>query len=398
VPVGYTSKLPRTAELVVVGGGIIGAATAFYASRAGYRPVLLERRSALCTLTTAAAAGGFRLQLDREEELRLVRESVELFLNFAEVTGQREYDPQVRQQGYLWVTTSEDRAATQRRLVEAQRSWGLRDVEVLAGQDVRRRFPFISSHVVQGRFRAGDGLIDPKALTFGLVAGSRAWVGTGCEVLGFRVRGGRVTGVETSTGTVSTDTVVVAAGPFSGLVAAAAGVELPVTTVRRQKMVMPEVPEVPPDAPMTIDDDTGAHWRPAFRGAYLLFTDPETPPSPPEDEVPVDQGFAGRLLDPGSAVSVARVTSFWKKVWERGNAHWLLQAGQYTMTPDRRPLIGSTPVEGLYVNTGYSGRGVMGGPAGSRHLIDVMTGKVEPSDNPFRLDRSFAQRPHLDPL
>ena len=199
-------------------------------------------------------------------------------------------------------------------------------------------------------------------------------------------------------GTISTPAAVIAGGPLSGVVAAAADIELPIETVRRQKLVMPEVPEVPADAPMVIDDDTGAHWRPALAGAFLLFTDPTTPPGPPAEEVPTDSGFAFQLLDPESPQAVARITPFWREVWERGSAPWMLQAGQYTMTPDRRPLIGPTAIEGFYVNTGYSGRGVMGGPAGSRHLVDVVTGKIAPQDNPFRLDREFAKRPRLDPL
>ena len=73
-------------------------------------------------------------------------------------------------------------------------------------------------------------------------------------------------------------------------------------------------------------------------------------------------------------------------------------AGQYAMTPDRRPLLGPTPIDGLYVNTGYSGKGVMAGPAGSRHLVDVLTGKIRSEDNPYRLDRPFTDRPRLDPL
>jgi glycine/D-amino acid oxidase-like deaminating enzyme len=75
-----------------------------------------------------------------------------------------------------------------------------------------------------------------------------------------------------------------------------------------------------------------------------------------------------------------------------------MQAGHYTMTPDRQPLIGPTSVPGLFVNTGYSGRGVMGGPAGSRILVDVLTGKLRADANPFRFDREFVERPHLDPL
>jgi sarcosine oxidase subunit beta len=134
VPIAYTPDLPGTADLVIVGGGIAGASTAFHAARAGLRPVILERRPAVCTFTTAVAAGGFRLQLDDEEEFRLISESVDLFLRFEDVTGQREYGPGVRQQGYLWATTEEPRAEVQLRLAELQRGWGLTDVEILDGR------------------------------------------------------------------------------------------------------------------------------------------------------------------------------------------------------------------------------------------------------------------------
>jgi sarcosine oxidase subunit beta len=204
--------------------------------------------------------------------------------------------------------------------------------------------------------------------------------------------------VETTLGTVAAGAVVVAAGPFSGEVAGLAGVELPVAAVRRQKLVMPEVPQVPPSAPMTIDDDTGAHWRPAFRGASLLFADPSTPPSRPSEDVPLDHRFAFQLLDPASPVSVSRVAPFWREVWADWSAPWMLQAGHYTMTPDHRPLIGPTEVEGLLVNTGYSGRGVMAGPAGSRRLIDLLTGKLEPEANLLRPDRPFDAEPAVDIL
>jgi sarcosine oxidase subunit beta len=398
VPIAYTSDLPSQADLVIVGGGIAGASTAFHAVRAGLRPVILERRPALCTFTTAVAAGGFRLQVDDEEEFGLISESVDLFLHFEEVTAQREYGPGVRQQGYVWVTTEERRAEVQRRLVELQREWGLSDVEILDGDEARRRFPFLGPEVLQARFRAGDGLLDPIGLSLGLAAASGATVVPRCEVMGFHLDGDRLIAVETSLGPVGTEAAVVAAGPFSGVVAALADVHLPVTTVPRQKLVLPDVPLVPEDAPMTIDDDSGAHWRPALRGASLLFTDPATPPTEPTENVPLDASFAFRLLDPDSPVSVARVVPFWREVWGRGSAPWLLQAGQYTETPDRRPLIGPTVIEGLYVNAGYGGRGVMGSPAGSRILVDLVTGKLAPADNPYRLDREFSERSRLDPL
>jgi sarcosine oxidase subunit beta len=394
----YLPALPRTAELVIVGGGVVGAATAFHAARAGLRPLVLERRPALCSLTTAVAAGGFRLQLETPEQLELVRESTELFLNFAEVTGQPGYDAGVRQQGYLWLTTTARGVERQRRLVAQQRGWGVGDVELLDGDEARRAFPFLAPEVLQARFRAADGLLDPKAVTMGLAAASGAAAVTGCGVVGFRLRGGTVVEVETTLGRVAAGAVVVAAGPFSGEVARLAGVELPVTGVRRQKLVMPQVPQVPLAAPMTIDDDTGAHWRPAFRGASLLYADPSTPPSRPSEDVPLDHRFAFQLLDPASPVSVSRVAPFWREVWAAWSAPWMLQAGLYTMTPDHRPLIGPTEVEGLLVNTGYSGRGVMAGPAGSRRLVDLLTGKAAPAGNPLRPDRPFDAEPAVDIL
>jgi sarcosine oxidase subunit beta len=223
-----------------------------------------------------------------------------------------------------------------------------------------------------------------------LATASGAEIRTGCEVVGFEVTGKGLAAVLTRDGRIPAERAVVACGPFSGTVAATAGIELPVQPVIRQKVVLPSLPEVPSDAPMTIDDDIGTHWRPALRGAYLLFTDPETPPGEPLEDVPTDHHFAFRLLDPSSPTAAARITPFWEHVWARGSAHWLIHAGQYTMTPDHRPLIGESAVEGLWVNTGYSGHGIMGSPAGSRILVDCMTGAQE--DNPFRLDRAFEHR------
>jgi sarcosine oxidase, subunit beta len=385
---------PMRAELVVIGGGVVGAATAYHAARAGLRPLIVEARPQLCTLTTPVAAGAFRLQFDDIEELELARESVELFTRFVEATGQRRYDPDVRERGYLWLTTSESTAAAQRELVARLHGWGQTDVEVVDGDAVRERWPWVSPEVRQARWRAADGFLDTKELTFGLAEGSGAGVLLGHPVTGFEVHGERLRGVKTPAGTIDTDTAVIAAGPMSGPLAALAGVDLPLVTVRRQKLILPDAPEVPPDGPMTIDEDTGAHWRPAQgNGAWLLHTDPATEPSEPSMDVPTDHRFAFRLMDPASPVSVARVVPFWRDVWERGSRQWLLQAGQYTVTPDHRPLIGETAIAGLWVNTGYSGHGIMLSPAGSRVLVDAVTSSGRAA-NPFRPDRPTEERPH----
>ena len=113
---------------------------------------------------------------------------------------------------------------------------------------------------------------------------------------------------------------------------------------------------------MTIDEDTAAHWRPAPGGALALWPDPDEAAGDPLEQVPADPAFAERLLDPSSSTSLARVAPFWAAIWRGRRATWSVEAGQYTITPDQRPLIGQTAVRCLWVNTGYSGHGVMAGP------------------------------------
>jgi sarcosine oxidase, subunit beta len=389
-----SENLPRTTDIVIIGGGILGAATAYFAKRAGLRAVVIEKRPLLATLTTAAATGAFRAQFDNAAEMELVREGIALFSNFAEISELPGFDIGIHQQGYLWVATAPETVRRQRELVEQQRAWGLEDVEILSGDEARTRFPYLAPEVLAARYRAGDGWLDPRRLTCGyaLAAGSFATFVTNTTATGFLYSGERISGVSTTRGDISCGMAVVAAGPYSQAVARRAGLELPLTFVCRHRMMMPEVPEVPPDAPMTIDEETGAHWRPALQGAHLLWTAPDVPPGPPLEDVPASDEFAFGLLDPASDHNVARISPFWRNVWERNTEHWWLRAGQYSYTPDHRPLLGPTPISGLYVNCGYSGHGIMGSAGGSRIVIDTITGTVDPGDNPFRLSREMVPR------
>jgi len=297
----------------------------------------------------------------------------------------------LRHQGYLFVARSQEGARAQEELVAAQREWGLDDVELLDGISARRRFPYLADDIVNARFRQGDGWLEPRRLALELARASGARFETGRPVTGFTWEGDRIRGVTTDSGSVAAQTVVIAAGPLSGPLGKLAGLDLPLATVRRQKLIMPEVPQVPPDAPMTIEFETGAHWRPTGSGAHALWTAP-APAEPPLDDVPTSAAFAFGLLDPASDHALARIVPFWKEVWASSRLQWWLQAGQYTYTPDRRPLLGPTQIPGLAVNTGYSGHGIMGSIGGSRRAIDAITGRVKPEENPFRPDRPMQAR------
>ena len=394
--VRYAEQLPSRADLVVVGGGIVGCATAFFASRAGLDVVVIERHPALATLTTPVSTGAFRLQFDNTDEIALVREGIDLFDHFAERTGLDGWELGLRHGGYLFCSLTDGTLDRSRRLVERQRTWGLADVELLSGDEARYRWPWLSPAVLGARYRAGDGWLDPKRLAIGYAAASSAAFCTGMEVTGFQRTddGSRIIGLETSSGAISTEAVVVAAGPFTAQVAALAGLGLEIATTPRQKMVIPDLPAIPADAPMTIEEETAAHWRPALRGCLALWTDAETPSAQPSDAPAVDPGWAFGLLDPDSGHALARVAPFWADVWREGSVSWYLQAGQYEMTPDRRPYLGPGGPQGLHLNGGYSGHGIMASAAGSRLVVDLLTGRADPGANPFRIDRAMIAREH----
>ena len=138
---------------------------------------------------------------------------------------------------------------------------------------------------------------------------------------------------------------------------------------------------------MTIDQDTGAHWRPESPGAALAWAQPEEPPGEPTDQVLPNPMFPFEVLE-----GVSRLCPFWIEVAESLKRDQVfLTAGQYTVTPDDKPIIGPHPgVDGLFFNLGYSGHGVMAAPGGGRLLADLVTGRVADADNAFSFRRLAA--------
>lgn len=398
--------LPARVDLVVIGAGVAGAATAYFAARAGLKVLVVERRSSIASLTTAAATGAFRLQHDNVDELALVQEGLPLYLNFADASGLTGWNLGIRQQGYLFCSRTEASAAKGRDLVALQRSFGLTDVELLSGDEARARWPYLAPEILQVRFRAGDGFIDQVALAHGYAAASshaaqidgasrlgHATYAVETTVTGFvRDANGAIIGVRTNRGDVHAPQTVIAAGPWSGVVATLAGLDLSIAPTIRQKLVIPNLPAIDQTAPMTIDDETGSHWRPALAGAYALRTDPTTPVGEPLLEVPTDEAMAYALLDPTSPTSLALLAPFWRDVWRNGPPAWHLHAGQYEYTPDHRPFIGPTDQPGLFVNTGYSGHGVMCSAGGARRTVDLLLGRAAAAEEPFRVGRPMISR------
>ncbi len=379
VPVG--DDLPRQADLVIIGGGIIGCAGAFYASKAGLSTVVLERRDALGSWTTAASEECFRAQFDEPENVQMMLESIDVFERFAEITGLADWDIHLRQQGYLFMTAGDPDAVRAR--VEKQRGCGLSDVEFLDGDEVRYRFPTAGPEVTAASWRAKDGWLSAHELTYGFAKSSAAMFALRTEAKGITTDSEGVSAVVTNRGTVATRRVMISAGPFAAVVASWLGINLPLVNLRRQKAVIGRVPQVPRNAPMTIDNDTGAYWRPEVDGAALGWALPEEP-TPASENVPTDWTFPAIVLE-----GAARLTPFWNDVAETlTQDNVFLSAGQYTCSPDNKPIIGpSACVNGLYFNLGYAGHGIMASPGGSRLAIDLLLHPELDEHNQFRLER-----------
>jgi sarcosine oxidase subunit beta len=385
ITVPHGDELPRSADVVIVGGGIIGCATAFYASKAGFDVVVLERREGLGTLTTAASEECFRAQFDEPENVKMMLESIAVFEHFADLVKIADCDIHLHQQGYLFLTNGDPEVLRKR--VEQQRGIGLADVEYLPGDEVRQRFSYVGPDVTAATWRARDGWLSAHELTFGFAKGSAAFFALRTGATGIRLDGQGVAAVTTARGEIATRCAVIAAGPFAGVVASWVGARLPLANLRRQKAVLGQVPIMPPRAPMTIDNDTGVYWRPEVWGAALGWALPE-PASEPLELVPTDWTFPAVALD-----GAARLVPFWAQVAEKlTRDNVFLSAGQYTCTPDNKPIIGPyASVPGLFFDLGYAGHGIMASPGGARLLVDLILNPAGNEGNPFRYERFAAE-------
>jgi sarcosine oxidase subunit beta len=326
-----------------------------------------------------------RAQFVEPENVAMMAESIAFYQHFAEHTGLEGCDIGVHQQGYLFLTTADDGPQRLGQRVAVQHGLGLTDVELLSGAEVRWRFPYASAEeITAGTFRQGDGWLSAHEACYGFARASGATVMRNTTVTGFTIDSGRVAGVETDRGPLAAPLVVIAAGPYSGHVARLAGVDLPLRIIRRHRVTIGQHPLIPQDAPMVIDQDTGAHWRPEKPGAALAWAQAHEPPGEPLDDVPANPRFVHEVLE-----GVYRLCPFWLDVAESLKRDQVyVQAGQYTVTPDDKPIIGPHPeIGGLFFNTGYSGHGIMGAPGGGRLLADLVTGAARDDANPFSFRR-----------
>ena len=374
---------PKSADAVVIGGGIVGTATAFWLSRAGLDTVLVEMREGLSTLTTPNSVECFRAQFTEPAMSAIALPSIEIYENFAEVVGIPDCDISMHQRGYLFVTDDPAMVPGVEASVHIHHKLGVTDSEFITGADARKRFPFLSETVLAGTFRQKDGWISSHEATQGFARGSSACFLVQTKATGIQQDAQGICGVETDRGAIATRIVVNCAGPFAGVVGRLVGLDLPLKPVRRQKAYIAPRPQIPPDAPMCIDLSRNSYWRPETGGAFIGWVDPEEPPSEPSEHLPTDRHFAAINIE-----KLIPLFPFWEDIAATlKGPEVIISAGQYVYTPDDQPLIGPVPeVPGFYVNCGYWA-GVMLSPAAGKRVADLVTGKMKPDDNPLRPTR-----------
>ena len=369
------------ADIVIIGGGIIGTATAFeLARRRAGRIVLLEREMLLGTGATAKCAGGIRAQFSSETNCRISQLAEHIFLNFKREVG---VEAAYERVGYLFCLTSEEQEEAFRRDLAMWQSLDLPAVW-LTPEDIKKRVPVIdSSDLLGGTYCSSDGLADSGEYMTAYEKQARQHgveIVTGAEVTAIRSAGGRVQAVETGGQVIETGTVINCAGPYAARIGRMVELEIPVVPLKRQICKTAPLTWIPADLPMIVDMGSGLYMHRESGGMLMGWADPGMTPG---FDISTDPEYTDeiimRALSRMPRLEEAQIANAW--------------GGLYETTPDHHAIIG--PVEGLegfWISAGYSGHGFMHAPAAGRLVAEwIVDGK--PSFDLSRLSfERFADR------
>ena len=372
--------MPRQAEVVVVGGGIVGASILFHLAEAGVRDVVLLERGDVACGSSGKPIGGVRAQFSDALNVQLAARSLAAYDRFGQSPGA---DIGLDKVGYLFLLRTPQDVERFEASIALQHKHGI-PTRMVSAAEAARLCPCIDPDAfVAAAFSPSDGHARPTLAAAAYLAVARARgarVVTGCAVSDIELQGGEITAVHSDRGTIRTSTVVCAAGSWSREIGDMVGVDLDVRPVRRQIAFSEPLDDVPRRLPFTIDYDSTFYFHSAGERVLLGMSDRDQTPG-------FDRGYDPAWL-PALREAAARCAP---PLADLPVSHgW---AGLYEMTPDANALLGESrsPSRFLYA-TGFSGHGFCQAPAAGEVIRDLVLGEQPLVDvMPLRAER-FAER------
>jgi len=345
-------SVPRTAEIVVIGGGVVGCSIAYQLAKRGQRDVVVLERETVGSGTTSKAAGGIRAQFPTETEIRISLECIEVFERFEEEFG---VDIGYRKIGYLSLITDEKDLRGYEPRIALQNRLGV-DVRVITPKEAQAIVPaMFVDDLVAAVWSPGDGMAGPAEVTNGFARRAReldATIVEGVEVSAVDLKTRRV---RTSQGDISAPIVVNAAGPRAARVARMVGVDVAVHPRRRHIFFTEPFPEIPGPTPLTTDRGSGMYFRKEME--QLLISPGDVVDVGDDMDVPMDQAKKEEAVEKAihrlPILERARISGGW--------------AGLRPLTPDEHAIIGWAPgVDRFFLAVGFCGHGFQHSPATGR--------------------------------
>jgi sarcosine oxidase subunit beta len=379
------SRVQRRANIVIVGGGIMGVSIAWALARRGVSNIVVLERSTIASEASGKTGALLRRHYTNEPEARLAHLGFCTYRDWHDVVGgQCGYVPEGL---VVTVDCSRKHALNIDRLhlnVNRLNSLGI-DCRVISGDELREMQPFVETGDVPfAAFEPESGYVDSVQATRGM---ARAAADLGVQVNELAnvesivTGGGRAHGVTTSAGPIAADAVVCANGPWSKRLLWRHGVELPITVMRVQIAILQRPMELDRGHFVFLDTAAGIFTRPWGPGRSLVGVgggEQHDEVDPDDYEPRNDSGYAATAIQ---AIS-NRIPAM------AGAAYLHGHAGLYDMTPDAHPIIGDTPIEGLFLAAGFSGAGFKKGPAVGLCMAELIDGARPSIDlSPFALSR-----------
>lgn len=366
----------REASIVIIGGGVVGCATAYYLAKAGMKDIVLVEKDYLASGSTGRCAGGIRQQWGTETNIRLSMGSVRLFEKLDKELGR---DSEYYQGGYLLLARTEKQIEQFRKNIALQNRMGL-DCKLIGLDEVKLVAPALSTNkdLLAAAHCGTDGHANPFLVTQAYADGARKLgvdIRLRTEVTGIETTGGMISGVATSSGKIKTAKLMNAAGGYAATIGKMVGLDLPVEPVRHQILVTEPVQHALD--PLVVDFGRNLYFRQTMHGGFVMGQSDKGEPS--SFNVGSGLGFAeevaAKFLDMMPSLGEISIVRQW--------------AGLYEATPDAQPILGGVDnLDGYFHAIGFSGHGFMVAPMTGKVMSELILGQTQEIDVlPYRLNR-----------